>query len=250
MNTTPSCDMTLLVQAAFDGELDAAEAARMADHRLTCETCKTAHAHLQYTRQSLRDGDMYARAPDALRRNLTAALNMPAPMPRVARGNWTQRLAGFGMGAAIAAAVTLYVVTPGQRNLTDDIVAGHVRALQAEHLQDVASSDHHTVKPWFEGKLDFAPPVKDLASQGFPLTGGRLDVMDGRPVAALIYRRATHPINVFVWPAKGMVSAAKTETRNGYNVVEFVNDGMNVWMVSDVEKGELARFAELWKATP
>ena len=116
---------------------------------------------------------------------------------------------------------------------------------------DVASTDRHTVKPWFDGKLDFAPPVKDLAEQGFPLQGGRLDYAQGRPVAAMVYGRAKHTINFFVWPESQQGLAAEhTAQRNGYNVVSFAQNGMAVWVVSDLEKQELLEFVHLWRGAP
>src|SRR6185437_13324460 len=128
---------------------------------------------------------------------------VPAPPqpPSVTRRlwSWWSSAIGAGLGAAVAAAVMLFALPSAQQSIVDQVVAGHVRALQPGHLEDVASSDRHTVKPWFDGRLDFAPPVKDLKSQGFPLEGGRLDYIDGRNVAALVYGHGKHPINMFIW---------------------------------------------------
>jgi anti-sigma factor RsiW len=158
--------------------------------------------------------------------------------------------ASFGVGAAMAASLMLLVPQPGQQGLSDQIVASHMRSLQAGHLADVASTDCHTVKPCFDGKIDFAPPVKDLAAQGFPLLGGRLDYLAGRPVAALVYGRAKHSINLFVWPEPGMADAVRTVSeRNGYNVIHWRRDGMTLWAVSDLEMRELSGFVDLWSAT-
>jgi anti-sigma factor RsiW len=156
----------------------------------------------------------------------------------------------FGLGAACAAVLALLLLTPAMPpGLTDQIVAGHVRALQPGHLQDVASEDRHTVKPWFDGRLDFAPPVKDLAAARFPLTGGRLDYLDGRPVAALVYQRDKHVINLFVWPGAGD-GPPQTAERQGYNIVHWSQGGMNFWAVSDVELSQLKEFAADWRQTP
>ena len=122
--------------------------------------------------------------------------------------------------------------------------------MQPGHLEDVASSDRHTVKPWFDGRLDFAPPVKDFAAEGFPLRGGRLDYLAGRPVAALVYQRDKHIIDLFVWPANGNPSQPPdTAQRQGYNVVHWTEDGMVFWAVSDVEIGQLREFAERWRGS-
>jgi anti-sigma factor RsiW len=156
--------------------------------------------------------------------------------------------ASFGLGAAAAAAVALLVLVPHQPNLAEQIVAGHIRALQPGHLEDVASSDGHTVKPWFDGRIDFAPPVKDLAAQRFPLRGGRLDYVAGRPVAALVYQRDKHVIDLFVWPAvERTARPPETAQRQGYNVVHWSEDGMVLWAVSDLEAGQLREFAEDWR---
>jgi anti-sigma factor RsiW len=183
---------------------------------------------------------------------LTENIRRTAPLaPGRSRWNiWGTGSAGFGLGAAVAAALLLTGAAPTGQPLMDEVVAGHLRSLQPGHLMDVVSTDRHTVKPWFDGKLDFAPPVKDLADQGFPLQGGRLDYAHGRPVAALVYGRAKHTINLFIWPEAGQGAAETTAARNGYTVVHLNHDGMNVWAVSDVEKPELLEFMRLWQNAP
>ena len=166
---------------------------------------------------------------------------------------WWSAGASFGLGAACAAAVALLVLAPRasdpaeQPDLAVQIVSGHIRALQPGHLEDVASSDRHTVKPWFDGRIDFAPPVKDLAAARFPLKGGRLDYVGGRPVAALVYQRDKHVINLFVWPAAQSAAPPEAAQYHGYNVVHWAQSGMALWAVSDLEPGQLREFAEEWR---
>jgi anti-sigma factor RsiW len=257
-NPHDACGMVLLVQAEFDGELDAAQAAQLQAHRVSCPECQAAEAALARSRELLQ-GELYAPMPEALRQRLLAQARAAQPWParppsigsRFRR--WGHPAVGFGVGAACAAVLAFLIVVPGEQGLSEQIVAGHVRALQPGHLEDVASTDQHTVKPWFLGKIDFAPPVKDLAAAGFPLKGGRLDYIDGRSVAALVYQRDKHIINLFVWPtgtALGAVSSPETAERNGYNVVHWTQDGMNFWAVSDVERKQLRDFAAEWQRTP
>ena len=156
----------------------------------------------------------------------------------------------FACGLLVATSV---VMSRGDRNadalVEQQVVSAHVRSLLADHLMDVASTDQHTVKPWFTGKLDFAPPVVDLASQGFPLVGGRLDYVADRAVAALVYRRRGHVINVFVMPARdARAMAASASMHQGFQVLEWQAGGMRIWAVSDVARDELARFAQAMQA--
>ena len=172
----------------------------------------------------------------------------PAAPVRNRRG-WWLGLAGFGTGAATAwglALVLLAVPMAPQDALSEAVTTNHVRSLMASHLADVASTDQHTVKPWFAGKLDFSPPVVDLAAEGFALTGGRLDYLDGRTVAALVYRSGPHVINLFVWPtADAKVQAPAFSARQGYQLVHWAQGGMQAWAVSDLNAAELQNFASL-----
>jgi anti-sigma factor RsiW len=186
-------------------------------------------------------------------RNDVRAAAAPAPRPRPARPaaapwrRWLEAAAVYGAGAATAWGIALSVlVVPAQDLTRDAVVAGHVRSLMGAHLADVASSDHHTVKPWFAGKLDFSPPVIDLATEGFPLTGGRLDYFDGRAVAALVYQAGPHVINLFVWPTPdGKSVPPELLAQQGYNIVHWGQAGMQAWAVSDMSAAELQSFAGL-----
>jgi anti-sigma factor RsiW len=245
MSAMPDCDKVLLVQAELDGELGAAEAAGLAAHRAECPICEAAAVELTQARALVRD-DLYQPVPEDVRHRVMTALAAARPArPAMAAAapeslgwwhRWWSNGASFGLGAACAAALAFLLLMPAMPpGLTEQVIAGHVRALQPGHLQDVASEDRHTVKPWFDGRIDFAPPVKDLAAERFPLTGGRLDYLDGRPVAALIYQRDKHVIDLFVWPASG-------ET--------LPQTGMAFWAVSDLEAAQLKQFAEDWRRAP
>ena len=197
----------------------------------------------------------YSPAPDLadrIRREIDAS---SIPSRRATRpktigsrwSRWVQAVALFGAGAATAAVVTFGVlVAPAHDPIIDELAASHVRSLMASHLDDVASSDRHTVRPWFAGKLDFSPPVHDFAAEGFPLTGGRLDYIAGRPVAALVYKPGRHVINLFVWPAKdGKPIEPRVVERRGFSLVQWSQGGMQAWAVSDMNPGELKGFAKL-----
>ncbi len=200
----------------------------------------------------------YAAPPDLadrIRQRIDAA-SIPSRAKSDARANgsrwsgWLQAMTWFGSGAASAAAVAIVafslLAVPTHDALIDELAASHVRSLMASHLADVASSDQHTVRPWFAGKLDFSPPVYDLAAEGFPLTGGRLDYIAGHPVAALVYKPGLHVINLFVWPAQdGKPVDPRVFERQGFNLVHWTQGGMQAWAVSDMNAGELRTFAKL-----
>ena len=251
---TRDCDKVLLVQAEFDGELDAAEAATLAAHRQHCPACQAAAAALQRARLLLIDNGLYEPAPDDVRRRVMARLAAaypPAPTPlwalRSRMRAWWSAGIGFGLGAVCAAVLALLITAPSGPDLTQELVASHIRALQPGHLEDVVSTDRHTVKPWFDGRLDFAPSVKDLKNVGFPLKGGRLDYVDGHPVAALVYQRDKHIIDLYIWPgAQGERSSPQIAEYHGYNIVHWRWGGMSFWAVSDVEPAQLHDFAQAW----
>jgi anti-sigma factor RsiW len=248
MNASEDCKQVLLAQADFDGELDAAQAAELAAHRDSCAQCLAAYERLAAVRAAMRDDNLYERAPESLRAALPRSIAAKPAKKPFARSSWWPA-ANFGMGAAMAASIALLIALSDTSDLTNQIVDDHVRALQPGHLWDVESTDRHTVKPWFDGKIDFAPPVKDLAQQQFPLKGGRLDYVNGRPVAAMVYEHGHHPIDLLVWPAGGATAdGPATAVRNGYNVVHWTADGMVLWAVSDLESAQLAEFVRLWRA--
>jgi anti-sigma factor RsiW len=233
--------MHLLIQADHDGELDAADAARVADHLRVCPACAVVAADLRGLSTRLRAEIPANPLPPRLQA-MAARLSAP-PRPPAWRAVRRQ-YPGFAAGLALAACVALVVLPRRAQDLADQAVTAHIRALQPGHLMDVVSTDRHTVKPWFAGKLDYSPPVQDFAGVGFPLKGGRLDYLAGRPVAALVYGRAQHLIDVTVWP--GAPVQAREGTANGYNFISWSRDGMVFWVVSDLNKAELRDFAGLW----
>jgi anti-sigma factor RsiW len=218
-------------------------------HLQGCPACAAALERMRSLSRALGDPAFYYPAPPDLHRRVRASV-------RRASGPG-DRLVWRLVIAAAAAAVLVVVTTvwgalrglsapATDERLAREVVASHVRSLMLEsHRVDVESSDQHTVKPWFIGKVDFAPEVKDLSRQGFPLIGGRLDYIDDRPAAALVYRREKHAINVFVWRAAGRDRAPEVLERQGYHLIRWIDKGRMVWVVSDLNTGELREFAEL-----
>ena len=245
-----------LVHFYFDQELDPVRVVDIDQHLPSCAACRERYDRERTLRSALRREASYHRAPLELRERLRFALRAEtkgAAQPRVRwPGRWN---AGLAVAAAVVLSVslTLYIALPiSQNHLADDIVSSHVRSLMANHLSDIASSDQHTVKPWFNGKLDYSPPVNDLTAQGFPLVGGRLDYLNDHPVAALIYRHRQHTINLFVWPSAGAPDQKpRALSRQGYNLLRWTQGGMEFWAVSDLNAAELTKFAgEISAAMP
>jgi anti-sigma factor RsiW len=239
-----------LLHAYVDGELDLANARETERHLKTCADCRGTERAIRELHAALSSDTAAYRAPAHLRRNVRAALRREAKSTRQTLSPWFIFATGAALAAVLIGAV-LFQTTHGARSNTivDQVVANHVRSLLAAHLVDVVSSDQHTVKPWFDGKIDFAPEVRDLSAHGFPLVGGRLDYLDGNTVVALVYQRNKHPINLFITPAPTSPSTSPTvATRRGYNVFSWANNGMKYWAVSDVNQTELPEFAELVRA--
>lgn len=238
-----------LLHAYVDGELDLVNARETERHLQSCKECRGTEKAIRQLHSALSEAIAY-RAPGHLRRNVRAALRHEAKSTRQTLSPWLM----FATGAALAAVIlgfALFQTTRAARTdaIVDQVVANHVRSLLAAQLVDVVSSDQHTVKPWFDGKIDFAPEVRDLAPGGFPLAGGRLDYLDGKTVAALVYHRNKHPINLFITPTTTSRRTSPTATtRRGYNVLTWTNNGMNYWAVSDLNQAELREFSELVRA--
>ena len=237
-----------LLHAYVDGELDLANTRETERHLQSCAECRGTEKAIRELRSVLINDTTAYRAPTHLRRNVRAALRREAKSTRQTLSPWLM----FAAGAAFAAVIlgfAFFQMTRAARTdaIVDQVVANHVRSLLAVQLIDVVSSDQHTVKPWFDGKIDFVPEVRDLSAHGFPLIGGRLDYLDGKTVAALVYQRNKHPINLFITPAPPSRSTSPTvATRRGYNVLSWTKNEMNYWAVSDVNEAELRQFTQLF----
>ncbi len=235
-----------LLDAYLDGELDLTASLELEQHLKDCADCQARKTQHDLLSKVLQLPGLYAKAPAGLDHKIRANLRVSNPQTDTKKVSpmWRWAAMAAGVAALIISSVVLLkdMSHPGRDEmLAREVVSSHVRSLMANHLTDVLSSDQHTVKPWFNGKLDFTPLVKDLGEKGFPLTGGRLDYLDDRPVAALLYKRNQHPINLFEWPDTA-VSQPHTMTIRGYNIVHWGRDGMAFWAVSDLNKSELAEF--------
>lgn len=238
-----------LLPAYVDQELGIVEALAVERHLNNCADCQRDYATQRNVSARIKKEANYNDAPADLASRICIALPQDASRPKY----W---LSWSNLGASLAALLVLawgvgtFLGLPStQAELTDEVVASHVRSLQVDHLSDVASTDQHTVKPWFNGKLNFSPPVVDLTPQGFPLVGGRLDYLGGRPVAALIYHRHLHPINLYVWPSADKDMAPQVQDRQGYHLAHWTSAGMDYWAVSDLAANELKTFVQIVRST-
>ena len=252
-----SCEMTHSVLHGYlDGELDAARAAEFEQHLLSCPQCVAELESQENLRSTLQSAGLRERAPEKLRRNLQAAISGSAesvktvtPMrPRTSvRPTWWLTLAAAAVFAIVLGSRFLPNLTQGRGGdeMTAAIVDAHLRSLQPGHLEDVVSTDQHTVKPWFDGRIDFAPPVRDFVSDGFPLQGGRLDIVRGKTVAVLVYGRRKHIINVFVWPTGERDESPQLGSQLGYNWIDWRKGGMEFSAISDVSAPDLVELQKL-----
>ncbi|HTV35131.1 MAG TPA: anti-sigma factor [Xanthobacteraceae bacterium] len=241
----------VLLHALIDGELDAGHARDVEAHLAGCSGCAEKLKAFRAMHDTFAAANLKEAAPASLRARLDAALPRPAitaPPRRFFQPSRRSFFGGFASGAVLsgaAAAGLMLTVFGGNReqSIADDVVSAHIRSLQPGHLMDVETSDEHTVKPWFDGKVDVAPPVIDLTAQGFTLLGGRLDYIDGEPVASVVYRRRMHIINLFVAQRLGSAHAyVSARTVQGYNVRHWSEGGLEFWAVSDLNPAELGEF--------
>ena len=246
-----SCQETReLIHGYLDGEVDLVRSMEIEEHLRDCHACTQTYKGIRSLTSAIGRSALRFEPPENFDRRLRSALRRqsePEPKRMILRWRWI-----IAATSLLSTVIVIWVVASiFARQSTGDvlaqeIVSSHVRSLMADHLTDVPSSDQHTVKPWFDGKLDFSPPVKDLSQQGFSLNGARLDYIDNRPVAALVYQRRKHPINLFVWPStEAPAVSEKASVRQGYNLIRWSNGGMTYWAVSDLNLAELQQFAQL-----
>lgn len=243
-----------LLPGYLDQELSLSEALAFERHLEDCEECRQVYAQHRAASAQLKQAELRVEVPLALRQRIEAALPRE-PVPRETLGErfkrwnagWSRTWMPLGATAVsvavLGASMSLYLMAPSpEQRLTQELVDDHIRSLQSDHLMDVISTDKHTVKPWFNGHLDFAPPVIDLAQQGYPLVGGRLDFLSGRAVAVMVYRYKLHPINLYVWPGSDTGAQARVFERRGYHLAHWSAAGMNYWAITDAGADELGGF--------
>ena len=249
-------DVQNLLHPYSDGELDLIRHLQIEHHLDDCKECAERARSLRQLHGVLASGSLYHRSPDGLRAKLRATPErLPTPSSRAGRQRPSAMLAAMAAGIL----VLLGAMTAGllfsksgaiEDRIAEQVVAGHVRSLQVTHATDVVSSDRHTVKPWFLDKVDFSPRVPDLSPQGYTLSGGRLDYLIDRPVAAIVYRRRLHVINLFTWPAgNDEEKAVRAIARQGFHIRYWERTGMAYWAISDLNDQELDEFVSLFQNT-
>jgi anti-sigma factor (TIGR02949 family) len=242
------CETTLrLLNAYVDAELDRAEAAALEAHLTECAACREQQRRVSALKDAVKSKAEYYRAPASLRAAVVSQIGQRAPqrVERRGRPQWLGYALAAGLAAAFASGITLQLAVPSAYELAAaDVVSSHARSLMSRQIVDVVSSDQHTVKPWFNGRLDFTPPVKDTGAEGFALVGGRVDYVNERAVAGLVYKRRQHYIDVYVWPSeRGSVPALRTTARRGFTVLSWSDRDFTYFTVSDLDPVELREFA-------
>jgi anti-sigma factor (TIGR02949 family) len=247
-----SCEeVRQFLDAYMDGELDLVNTLALERHLQDCDRCRFEDSRQQELRRSIQVHTPYFKAPEGLRVRILTQIRGTRDRETSSPGartwpswGWSAMAAGIAVLVLISAtllAIILKHPSPNQL-IADQVVASHIRSLMVDHLNDVTSSDQHTVKPWFSGKLDFAPTVKDLGPNDFPLIGGRLDYLDGKPVAAIVYKRHQHTINLFLWPSPTRTSKIMSYYIKGYNLIHWNQANMTYWAISDLNLQELTDF--------
>jgi anti-sigma factor RsiW len=234
----------------FDGELDAVRASEFERHLENCPECQVSMKELEAMSGRLQQSNLYAQASPRLEQRIREQLSLTdqRESARRPRRSWFLMPAFAVLAMVLVFWIALRLVQPHtySARIQAELLDAHVRSLQPGHLMDVESTDQHTVKPWFDGKLDFVPPVGDFSQQGFPLVGGRLDVVDGHSIAALVYARRKHFINLFVWPNEKLAGVSEgTGSRAGYNWVSWRSGDMHLCLISDASMNDLQQLKEL-----
>lgn len=239
------------VHGYFDAELDAERSAEFEQHLESCAECQAALDRITRLRTLFQDNNLYQHASPELRERVRKQLGLSQPTPSaMSIRRWFLIPAFAVLAIAAVSPIAWFLARSGTNTarITAELIDAHVRSLQPGHLTDVLSTDQHTVKPWFDGKLDFIPPVTDYSSQGFPLLGGRLDVVGGHNVAALVYSRRKHLINLFVWPAGEKERAFENSgSRQGYNWIAWTSGDMQFCLISDVSAVDLRQLEALMR---
>ena len=252
-----------LLHAYLDGELDLVRSLEIEEHLKACAGCAQELQSQQTLRKAMRSANLYQRAPRGLEGRIRAGAfgdrrrldTVDSASDRPVLRRYLLQWVGVAAAVVLAAALGFRLVSGAHKESSEELlaqeaVASHIRSLQPGHLFDVESTDQHTVKPWFDGKVDFAPPVPAFADQGFPLVGGRLDYLGHRDVAALVYQRRKHVINVFLWPeasadSGGAGAPQSQQSISGYNLIIWRQGGMRFIAVSDLSTDELHQFVQL-----
>jgi anti-sigma factor RsiW len=242
-----------VIHGYLDDELDLVHNLAVEQHLKECAACAQSLQREQSLRKAMASRPLYFEAPKGLEKRVRSAVRQASKAESRwswrwrSAWDWPRMLAPLAAAAVVVLVTVPLVMRPSTEDrLSQEIVSAHVRSLMASHLTDVVSSDQHTVKPWFNGKLPFSPPVTDLAAQGFSLIGGRLDYVENHPVAALVYQHRKHFINLFVWPSTRVSSTAyEFRTQQGYNTIHWSQGGMEFWAVSDMNQVDLGDFVRL-----
>ena len=237
-------DQELLLGGLVDGELDAAHTALTEAHAARCEGCREELERLQALHNLLARDNVRHTASEALARRIHVLPELSdRPAKRPVLPGWLAPSLGGALAASLA--LVTFIQPSNQPNFDEQLVSSHVRSLQPGHLIDVQTSNQHVVKPWFNGKVDFSPPVPELADRGFPLVGGRLDSVDGETVGVIVYRRRLHAVNLFIWRSDKAFTGMSVE--HGFNLAKWNEGGLNFAAVSDVAPQELGEFESLYR---
>lgn len=246
------CEETaLLIPGYLDCELDPMRSVEVEKHLDACDSCRQSVESQRALQSALRSPSLYYSSPARLEHNVLRAVRKEERNTATSAAILWRRYSFVSTFAALLLLVLgiwrFSSLPVDSDRVANEVLSGHVRSLMANHLTDVLSSDRHTVKPWFNGRVDYSPPVEDMADQGFPLTGGRLEYLDSRPVAALVYMRQKHVINLFLWPVSASDADTRLLARHGYNVIHWTKTGLTYWVVSDLNATELRDFAHRYQ---